>query len=194
MNNYLLFFNDLKQCKNIDEVKNLFNKYKISRRDRMKYPDIEFNISADEINELKKKEIITKENIFNINLHGNKSLTTLEKILYSMLWKQGDLKKEKHIISGILGIDTDRVVFNQFGKHLQNKENIILDQHVLRSFIFYKTKNVEKIIKDKHYLKYSDEYKKWIENNELFRSNKNIIDELLMGFGKKIKRNIQYIT
>lgn len=187
MNDYIDFFNELNSSNNIDEISKLFKKYDIKRKDSQLYPNIEFNITVVEIDELKRKGIITEENYFSLDINKNNDLTALEKLLYSIIWKQRDLKKERHIISGIYGINTDRKVFNQFGKHLNNKDEPIIDQHVIRSFILYKTGEIIKDIKDKHYDLYSDQYIKWLNDNNFFRNNKTLIDELMFCLGKKIK-------
>jgi len=181
------FFNELNSSKSVDEINNLFSKYKLKRKDKNHYPDIKFNISIDEIEILKKDGIITKENLFNPNLSKNINLTALEKILYSIIWKQGDLKKEKHIISGICGINTEGRIFNQFGRYLSSKDDLIIDQHVLRSFIFYKTEKIIKKIENMCFKLNSDDYIDWIKKNDLFFNNKDLIDEIMFEFGKKIK-------
>jgi len=180
-------FLDLNSSKTVDDIKKLFLKYDIKRIDRIKYPYLEFSITSEEINELKKIGIITKENQFSQDLSKNIDLTPLEKILYSIIWKQGDLKKEKHIISGILGIDTERMVFNQFGKHLRDKYEPIIDQNVIRSYIYFTTGKIINDINEKHFKLYSNNYIDWIKKNDLFNSNQLIIDELLFSYGKKIK-------
>jgi hypothetical protein len=55
-----------------------------------------------------------------------------------MVWKNGDLKKLKHIANGIADAKetsdnyNDAPVFYQFGKYLTDKENHpIIDQHVI---------------------------------------------------------------
>jgi hypothetical protein len=186
---YKMFFNELIQLKNKNELINLFDKYNIKRRDRKKYPDLEFNINVDEIVSLKNSGIITSEDNLNELLPKNEKLTSLEKLFYAVMWKNGDLVKIKHIISGICGENTTSKVFNQFGKYLRNKEELIIDQHVLRAYIFYKDGNIIKDIKDKHYDLYFNDYKTWINNNNLFKMNKILIDELLFGIGKKMKTN-----
>jgi len=187
MSNYIEFFSELNSSDTIDKINNLFEKYDIERRDRRLYPDIEFNITVAEIDDLKRKGIITEENYFSLDINRNNDLTTLEKLLYSIIWKQRDLKKERHIISGIYGINTDRKVFNQFGKYLNNRDEPMIDQHVIRSFILYKTKEIIKDIKEKHFDLYSDQYIQWLNDNDFFRNNKTLIDELMFCLGKKIK-------
>jgi hypothetical protein len=56
-----------------------------------------------------------------------------------MAWKNNDLKKLKHIIEGIKDENEYKktgIVFYQFGKHLRNIGEPIIDQHVLRAFQF----------------------------------------------------------
>ncbi|MCL2069639.1 MAG: hypothetical protein FWH19_01460 [Treponema sp.] len=187
MDKYLNLFADINEAKTENELSGIFKKYKLNRKNKERYPDIEFDISIDEINDLKKTGIITENNIFDLYLSKNKQLTSLEKLLYSMLWKQGDLKKEKHIILGIYNIDTG-TVFNQFGKYLRDKNNLIIDQHVIRSFIYFTINEIEIDIKAEHFTRFSDLYVNWIKSNALLNSNKNLIDELLFSLGQKLKK------
>jgi len=184
---YKNFFDDLIHLKNKDELINLFDKYNIKRRDRKKYPDLDFKIKEDEIDFLKNNGLITNENNLNESLPKSEKLTTLEKLFYAVLWKNGDLVKLKHIILGIYGEDTTRTVFNQFGKYLGNENELIIDQHVLRAYIFYKTGSIIKDINEGHYKLYLNDYKSWINDNNLFKKNKILIDELLFGIGKQMK-------
>jgi hypothetical protein len=67
----------------------------------------------------------------------------MEKLLYALAWKNGDLRKVKHIVAGILSSEDDAankaIVFNQFGIYLSGKRNEpIIDQHVLRAFAIFK--------------------------------------------------------
>src|SRR5690606_32497026 len=71
------------------------------------------------------------------------SADPLAKLLYSVLWKNGDLLKVKHIIEGIVSEEIDDkengLVFYQFGKYLAKMPGEpIIDQHVLRAFGAYK--------------------------------------------------------
>ena len=73
-------FEELSLSKTVNDIEKLFKKYDIERKDRVKYPDIDFCITTDEIDELKKTGIITEENQFSQDLSKNKKLTPLEKI------------------------------------------------------------------------------------------------------------------
>jgi hypothetical protein len=187
MINYDNFFVDLVSAKNENEIICLFKKYNLNRMEKNKYPDLGFSINSDEIQILKNNGIIDSENNLNVSLAKNEDLTTMEKLFYAIIWKNGDLVKVKHIISGICGEKSTGKVFNQFGRHLSDKNELIIDQHVLRAYICYKNKIIIKDIKDKHYDSYLSDYKKWIENNMLFKSNKSLIDEILFAIGKEMK-------
>jgi len=110
----------------VDEVKPKINKF----------PRLRFNLSSDEVLTLKRDGFLDEKNRLSSKLASQESLSPMEKLLYSVLWKQGDLGKERHIVSGILGAaNSDQgLVFNYFGKHLENKVSPIIDQHVIRAF------------------------------------------------------------
>jgi hypothetical protein len=189
--NYSVFFQDLESSKNENELLQLFSKYNLEGIDREKYPLIKYTIKEGEIKKLQNEGKITNEYKFNLTLAEDDNLSPLEKILYSMIWKNGDLGKEAHIISGVLGLkrkDEKRgIVYKQLGKHLNKKDEIVIDQHVIRAYIFHKTENIKKNIYPTDCYKYLDDYKTWINGNKLFRENKRIIDELLFSLGQRMK-------
>jgi hypothetical protein len=181
-------FDKLLAAKNSDEISVLFTEYRIPKKDKNKYPDLHFTISQTEIGTLKSKGIITGKNTLAPDVSANTELSSLEKLLYAVIWKNGDLAKIQHIISGICGDPSGGLVFNQFGKHLNNRNEPIIDQHVLRAFIYHQTGEKIKDIKDKHILKYSTEYRNWINSNEVLRNNMDMVDGLLFSIGKKLKK------
>jgi len=183
------FMDDLESSTNVEELENLFNKYDLKRRDKKnKYPELEFIISKDEIETLKNEGKITNDNKLEPMLAKNGILTTtLEKLLYSIIWKNGGLGKESHIISGVLGLNgKSGIVYNQFGKYLSDKNEIIIDRHVMRAYILCKKGDKRDNIKNNDYNEYLDEYKEWIEKKDIFNNNKRLIDELLFQLDKKI--------
>jgi hypothetical protein len=141
MKKLLAVFDALMESKTTGEVDSLLGDNGIDKRFQFsieKYPELRFKISREEIIELKKRNILDKENL----IQDVSSLNTVEKLLYALAWKNGDLKKIKHIVAGILTSETDPVgkaiVFNQFGIHLSGKHNEpIIDQHVMRAFAIY---------------------------------------------------------
>ena len=110
------------------------------------YPRIKFSITKEEIeNLIRDKKISTDFNFTSILFDELGIADTFTKLLYSIIWKNGDLLKIKHIIKGIKSnseSETDKndgLVFYHFGKYLSDKsEQPIIDQHVIRAFGIYK--------------------------------------------------------
>lgn len=108
-----------------------------------RYPKIHFDVSMSEIEELKRKGVL--DNTGRVTL-GRKKLSPLEKLLYAIVWKNGDLGKEHHIVRGINSSaqsepgssEKKGLVFFHFGRYLADRKNPIIDQHVIRSFRLYK--------------------------------------------------------
>lgn len=203
-------------------VEAIFDKYKNINNVKPnieKFPRIQFSLSIEEVEEMQRGGILdhefrlTKEIFHQITKSQNGSSngikhSPLEKLLYSVLWKQGDLGKERHIIEGICKkeITDEGIVFNYFGKHLNNKIEPIIDQHVIRAFRMKSIKpsdtSVRKIrmkdfsiskkgVKAKHELinDYLDWHKKLRDTYpEKIRADFTYhLDLLLFGLGKYIK-------
>lgn len=106
------------------------------------FPRLRLKITDEDIKTLKEIGAISENkkltlNLANDGLEDGKKMSALEKLLYSMLWKNGDLGKEHHLISGILGGSHYKkfgTVFYEFGGYLAGKHSYILDQHTLRCF------------------------------------------------------------
>lgn len=163
-----------------------------------KYPNITFAITKDDVNKIKNlgksfSEIIKK----------GKSLSPLEKLTLSILWKQGDLGKEKHIIDGIVedSLVTERssgLVFYQFGKRLKDpSKHPIIDQHIMRTFMWYNKPSDLSILKineiGKKHNKSIEHYIQWINDiAERCDGDKEkilfTVDKILFALGKTIKR------
>jgi hypothetical protein len=182
---------DLNNC--LENLKQKIpNKYFLNE---VKYPPIEFTISKEEVLELGKD--------FNLaNALSNNSHSPLEKLLLSILWKNGDFGKEQHIIEGIIGKSNFKEkksghVFFQFGKRLNDPENQpIIDQHIIRAFIYHKVKS-DKVLTmgqlDKNHADYIEKYTDWArETSERIDPNNRkqvlfTIDKILFAIGKYIK-------
>ena len=88
-----------------DTIEKLEEISKDENKDKQKYPRFKINLSKDEINQLEENKKITNSDekyivhpdIFN----SSENLTPLEKLLLGVIWKNGDYKKESHIIQGI---------------------------------------------------------------------------------------------
>ena len=197
-------FEKLLKSKTVDEVEKILDDLEIDKKNRMddnSYPRLKFKITKEEINGLKENGIITADNL----LTDISNADTLTKLLYAVSWKNGDLKKVKHIIEGIIsGQEDDKengLVFYQFGKYLTKKSGEpIIDQHVLRAFGIFKAdgdkEKIEKLRRlsliTKREKELIEQYKQWLRTdltNEL-RDNDNYsyhVDKVLFAVGKSVK-------
>jgi hypothetical protein len=176
------------------------------KMDPKSYPKIEFSINPSEIESLVDKGFLNHD--FNLSEKLSERITDpLTKLLYSLSWKNGDLKKLKHIAKGISEVDDkhntqdEALVFYQFGKYLTKKDgHPIIDQHVIRAFSISTTNNIEQIEKSRKIgvitKKEKDsikKYKEWLVSDELSQNLKSLkdytfyIDKILFATGKKIK-------
>ncbi|SMG16589.1 hypothetical protein SAMN05661096_00874 [Marivirga sericea] len=93
-----------------------------------KYPDVLPSISQNEVQQLSE---FLEEDI--------QASTALEKVLLSIIWKQGDYGKIKSFIETICGQEKalkTGIVFRQFARHVNNPlDQPIIDQHVLRAYL-----------------------------------------------------------
>jgi hypothetical protein len=197
-------FEKINEAKTINDLKGIeeyesLSKYKM---DYKNYPRIEFAITEKEINSL-----FPRNNLDELTIIPE---TPLEKLLYAVIWKNGDLKKIKHIVHGIKNNSTEDeeketgIVFNQFGKYLANRSSQpIIDQHVLRAFNYWthidNSEKAEKITTiNKKHLNLINDYKNWIKgliaNNDLNKMDNSeslyLVDRILFALGKKIKNEL----
>jgi hypothetical protein len=184
----LAILSEIFTCNSEEGFMKIYDNNSTLRMDRDKYPLLNFKIGKDEINILKNDGIITDENILANNISDLNHLSALEKLLYALIWKQGELVKLRSVISGIIGLQTDSgLVFNQFGRYLSSNDEVIIDQHTIRAYIYYKTNIIIKTINNQHYVNYTEEYKNCIVNNKILSKNKIQVDELLFAIGKELK-------
>lgn len=136
-------FERIETAVNRDEKNNIFSVYNLQAIDREKVPEIKFSISRDEIKDLTSEGFLKLENdkyTFTSKIAEDcPKRTTLEKLLYAIIWKQMDLGKEARIIDGIMGKDLPKrtYVFHQFGKFLNDHSEPIIDRNVLKCFKIY---------------------------------------------------------
>ncbi len=189
----------------LDEIRNKADiplKYQTSD---IKYPKIDFQISPEDIQNLRFKKVLTNDNSFVLN--QEELQTPLEKLLYAVLWKQGDLPKLKHVIEGILSTDktekdeqTNALVFYNFGKFLADEKEAIIDQHVLRAYGIYITdiKNTSKIeeyqkvnLINSNHKALIEDYKNWFKGLKINKDKETAfkIDRILMSIGKQMKKS-----
>ena len=183
------------------DIEDIINKMKETKNE--KYPRFNLSLSQKEIADLKdggyliekdKKTIIDPEIFHNpAILQGNKQLTPLEKLLLGVIWKNGDYKKESHIIRGILSENSQKenpknevnnsYVFWNFGRYFVNKENPIVDQHTFRAY-----KYLNKIPLENQLHKINNENKTYYE--AYFNWFKNQIDNIKESFEEKNENGI----
>ena len=190
-----------KSVNDFDEIVDTNPILKKNKFDPSKYPDLEMNISTNDIANLKDSAILSDDNKM-LPLEGSLKLSPLEKLLYSVLWKNGDLGKEKHIVDGVLAAENEKddsskdsgLVFYQYGKHLDNREEPIVDQHTIRAFLLFK--NMDSLdseitkIRKKSTLKSGElsAFRSWIQSSEIGGVDVQFhIDKVLFSLGKSIK-------
>jgi hypothetical protein len=203
-------FKEISASKSISDLDKILDKRDVENKFRIKindYPKIEFNITIEEIQNIEIETFII-DNLFNHDKIAEND-NTITKLLYAMAWKNGDLKKIKHIIQGIKNVGesssekNDGLVFYQFGKYLTKKEGQpIIDQHVLRAFKVYRTdlNNICDIKKSRNLTTIGKnekaliiDYKNWLISEAISDELKKEtdyayhIDKILYAVGKKIK-------
>lgn len=193
-------FKEIESAKSYLELEDYCKKLKKEIPDKYflnekKFPQIGFTISEQDILDLGKNFSLTKK-------ITEEKHSPLEKLLLAILWKNGDFGKELHIIEGIIGNKslvekTTGHVFYQFGKRLNDPENQpIVDQHILRAFLYYKNPKDEILrmgqLQKKH-AKDIERYVEWIkERTSTISGDKKeilfLIDKILFALGKYIKQ------
>ena len=203
-------FKKITESNTIEDIDNVFENLKIPEKNRMKsdtYPQLKFKIDKDDIDTLIEKELIDENTFAFKNDITEKLKDPLAKLLFATVWKRGDLKKVKHIIKGVTESNNntieqdDALVFYQFGRYLtKDHGQPIIDQHVIRAFIVYKSEDTNKLemLRKFETIKKSDkdvitEYKNWLKGDLLSENLKKNpdytyhIDKLLFATGKTIK-------
>ena len=199
-------FELIKQAKTIEDLiaieEDKFSGSKF-RMDVKSYPKIEFKITPKEIQTLLSNGILDKDFNFQDNI-TSKITEPLTKLLYSLAWKNGDLKKLKHIAKGVSTPNKNdqktALVFYQFGKYLTKTGQPIIDQHVIRAFSISKLEEPCSIKKFRKLSTITEneqcnirEYIKWLRSGELsneLRSKEDYcyyIDKILFATGRKTK-------
>ncbi|WP_378184700.1 hypothetical protein ACE939_08150 [Aquimarina sp. W85] len=199
--NYTDLILKIENAKTLEELQSIyanteFGKYKF---DKNKYPNFDFTISKEEIRSLEDVNAIGKEGqLLHEYFRDGKKLTTIEKLLYSYIWKRGELNRFPSMISGIKGDDYMRntgQVLNQFGKYLSNDNfnEPIVDQHVIRAFRVCIEDNESSTSGTVNYRIIQD-YRHWLLNlvNKKNLKNKKlaiaIIDKIMFSIGKSLKQ------
>ncbi len=206
--------------KKIADAKNIHSLYQIPCELNLKdqitrnmpgsmYPKLDMKISPEDIKQLQESGCINEEMQFSHTIatgqtSNGSQLTALEKLLFSVIWKNGDLGKEKHLIKGILNTghkENTGTVFYEFGGYLSGRNPFILDQHTLRCFgVYCENEDISltlarkmNVVKGRQcdHQKWIMEYKRFYD--ELIKKPAHDsdflyeVDRLLFGVGKLIK-------
>lgn len=174
--------------------------------DRGKYPELQLHLTAEDVRSLRAEKLDD-----DLRLHADLSArleTPLEKLLYAIVWKQGDLQKVGQILEGALEAAEPTAlrhgqpqVFKQFGRHLANRAEPIVDQHVLRAFELYEQRNTTdpakvKAIREKDNWNRDvaciERYKQWLREHFSARQSAEAdyvvnADMVLFALGRAIK-------
>ncbi len=201
------YFKNIEKINSYSDLENLYNDLKLEIKNdkyflnEKKYPKIGFTITKAEIENLGGTNF-SLSNEIEVSTHN-----PLEKLLLSILWKNGDFGKESHIIEGILDKGdlenkNSGLVFYQFGKKLRDPKNEpIIDQHIMRAYLLnFNPNNIEiETIRRKKELSKKDakdisSYIKWANFQANRVKNKKeevlyLIDKILFALGKYIKIN-----
>jgi hypothetical protein len=206
-------FQKLSKATSIAEVELIPDTLKILPQNKLStenYPEMKFNLTVEEIQELKSSGLLQENNTFSAALSAA-TLDPVAKLLYAIAWKNGDLQKVKHIVAGVLNCkeaDThdreDGIVFYQFGRYLSKTPGEpIIDQHVLRAFGISQTNDLTEIkrlrklsVISKKENKLIKAYKAWLRTGEGLQESLReeegytyYLDKLLFEIGKTIKIN-----
>jgi hypothetical protein len=199
-------YNAIEGARSLDEIKSIPKNLDIDMSrimDESVYPKINFKLSKEDLKEVDKL-ILDENHYLKLDLDLEKE-SVLTKLLYAMVWKNGDLKKIRHIIYGVLEEkpdykENDGIVLYYFGRYLTNPtKHSIIDQHVIRTFLLfnceveedYKKIRVFKGVKEKNN-DIVENYLKWLNNSikPAVKDNPDafyFIDKVLFSLGKSIK-------
>ncbi|MFN4233872.1 MAG: hypothetical protein ACK4IK_03600 [Bacteroidia bacterium] len=157
--------------------------------------DIGFKITEDDVKKINLFYDELKDNTQSV--YGYDNWSALEKLFFSVLWKNNQISRFELLIKGLNNYDNKEKnreedyesvkVFEQFGKHLRVPESIpIVDQHVLRAFWLHK------LIKDNEITNIDDIQKNLNDNilafdaitNPTSKKKKEIFDEVFKEYLK----------
>ena len=171
-----------------------------------KYPRFKLSLSAKEIEDMKNEGILNDEYKISPEIFDGKSrkkpLTPLEKLLLSVIWKNGDYGKEKYIIEGIRVQENleqkdipNRFVFWNFGRYLVDKTKPIVDRHTAKAYHEIRNNKANANKNKTDYENYLDWFKHIIDNDDFKEFNKEdvayYLDSILFEYGKKTKKDTE---
>lgn len=194
--NYSQYLDSIQQCQTTEALISVLNlpdltNYKMSLN---KYPRLKISITKEQVETLIESGIIGETGEINYDAISNQS--ALSQLLYSFLWKQGDIQKIKHIVNGFRNeepLSDSGIVLHYFGKHLADNTNPIIDQHVIRAYAFIRgLGNVNEDRLSKKNKPNISAYIHWFKNDlpdfvKESSENRYLVDQIMYAIGKKVK-------
>lgn len=201
-------FQSLAGCSSTQEVDAILDqcvgRIPVSNRVKVElFPQITFNLSKEDIQGMQNGGVLTDEGVFAPDWIDHVH-DPVARLLYAMAWKNGDLPKIKHIVQGVLADDgeapSQAFVFHQFGRHLADKAQPIVDQHVLRAFGIHQSTDEEtwaslremKTVTQAH-AHLIEDYRLWLQSDALqapLRATPGYawhVDQVLFALGKTVR-------
>ena len=193
---YFLYLDSLRECKTTEDLLSVLNlpdlaNYKMSLN---KYPRLKISITKEQVETLIESGVIDVTGEINYEAISNQS--ALSQLLYSFLWKQGDIQKIKHIVNGFRNeepLSDSGIVLHYFGKHLVDNTNPIIDQQVIRAYAcMHELDEVNKETLSKKHKPNINAYINWFKNElpafiRESSENRYLVDQIMYAIGKKIK-------
>lgn len=125
-------------------------RYTLTVYDETLYPPLPHSSEFSESGMLKYIDeesgfIINDQELITKAIKGN----GLAQLLYLVVWKNGMLDRFRHIRRGLIektisDSDIDGVVFNQFARHVMDRDQPIVDKHSIRAFAFLEYESKQK--------------------------------------------------
>lgn len=201
-------FQQIAQCNSTKEVDAILdqcaNGIIASKRVNVEwFPRITFDLSKEDVQGMQNGGILTDEGVFAPDWLDHVH-DPVARLLYAMAWKNGDLPKIKHIVQGVLADDgevpSQAFVFHQFGRHLADKAQPIVDQHVLRAFGIHQSSDEKtwKALRKMDFITKGtagliNDYRQWLQSDALQASLRAApgyawhVDQVLFALGKTVK-------
>jgi len=104
-------FDNIGAAKSIEDLELIPNRFSLEKHlkkyAQRKFPRLRLRITEEDVNTLKKIGVLPDKMqlspaLANGELTSHK-MSALKKLLYAVLWKNGDLGKEHHLMAGIIG-------------------------------------------------------------------------------------------
>lgn len=193
---YNSIFTRIESSKTENELIDIAAEYDLNLIEN-KYPRLGIKISAEEILELKESKVLAIDVENNQLTINQERLDPITKLLYALIWKQGDLQKLKQIIQGIEEVGNpdkdkkDALVFYCYGNHLGNPTKFpIIDQHVIRAYNLFMDSSNSNSVRKLNKVDQVDRqnYLQWYSKFENYSSDfLYYLDRLLFEIGRTVK-------